>query len=190
MPTRLPHYYYLRLQRLMRRLARSAGTEHEIALGLGIGMFIGLLPLVGIQMVVAAVCATVARANRLAAILPVWLTNPLTLVPIYSFNYWVGRKLVGGPRLRDFLHQFHEVIAPDKGVVDALKTLADMGVDTLLPLWLGCAVVGVAAAVPTYFLGRQLVCDFRRGLAKRRAARHQRLHEARQAQAHPQTDTP
>jgi len=178
---RLVRYIYLRLQRLLRGLARSSGTEHQIALGLGIGMFIGMLPIVGIQMVVSAGCATLARANRLAAILPVWLTNPLTIVPIYSFNYWIGWLLVGGPSLMDFRQEFHKVIAPEKGMVEALKSLAAMGLETLLPLWLGCIIVGLVCAIPTYFAGFAMVRDLRTQLAKRRAKRHKST---------PPTDTP
>lgn len=181
MPERLTRLYWIRIQRALRRVARSHGTTDEIALGVAIGMLIGMTPTVGLQMVIAAFVATLVGANRLSAILPVWITNPLTIAPIYTFNYWIGLQLVGGPDTATFWKSFNEVIQASKeggffeGMWNALSTLAHLGMDIQLPLWTGCFVVGIALAVPSFFVSRRAVTQFRIRLKRRRAARHDRV---------------
>ena len=65
----------MRVHKLLRRLARSTGTSHAIAMGAGIGMFVAMTPTMGFQMIIAAVIATLFRANRVTAILPVWISK-------------------------------------------------------------------------------------------------------------------
>jgi uncharacterized protein (DUF2062 family) len=61
----------------------------EVSWGAALGMYIALLPIVGIQMYVAATLwvfcryALRFRFNLPIAIAMVWLTNPVTVIPIY-----------------------------------------------------------------------------------------------------------
>ena len=178
MPHRLPMFYYLRFKRTLRRIARSAGTPEHIALGAAMGMLICMLPIVGMQMVVATGICLVLRANPLPAVVMVWITNPFTILPIYTFNYWVGTLLVrSGPRIAEFRTHIKEIIrlANETGFSEGLAALGRMGWDIQLPLWTGCFVVGALLAIPTYFLTRHAVVRIRARVAQRRAARETRL---------------
>ena len=74
-------------------LVRPFLTTHDslprVALGASVGMFVGLTPTVGIQMYIVTVIWLVCRyAFRLRFNLPlaislVWISNPVTTVPIY-----------------------------------------------------------------------------------------------------------
>ncbi len=171
-------------RRLLRALGRATGTAHQIAMGVAIGFFVGWLPIVGIQMVVAVVVCQFFRANKIVPIFPIWLTNPVTIVPVYSFNYWIGWLVVGGPPLGDLAAVLRRMITPPEptdemgrfaawweGVKHALAELFDMGWDMQLPLWLGCVVVGLALAVPSYYLTYKFVESFRHAVTKKRQMR-------------------
>lgn len=173
-------FRWLRLQsiRVLRTLFRARGTPHAIALGAAIGVFVGMTPTVGLQMLIGVFIATLVGASRVAAALPAWITNPVTIVPIYSFNYWVGswffRSAPDLERFRSDLYQIRQLSAHG-GFGDALGHLLDLGGDALLPLWLGCVLVGSILAVPTYLAVRWLVVHFRQALARKRAARQDRI---------------
>ena len=175
-------------RRLLRALGRAAGSSHQIALGVAIGFFVGWLPIIGIQMVVAVVVCKIFRANKIVPILPIWLTNPVTMVPIYSFNYWIGWKIAGGPPLGDIAKVLARMIdtpgtGPDvgrvaawwEGVRRAFAELLSMGWNMQLPLWLGCAIIGLALAVPSYCLTRKFVDSFREAVARKRRIRRSLL---------------
>ncbi len=166
--------YWIRFQRIFRRLARGSGTPHQIATGVLIGVIVGMTPTVGLQMIIAVAIAWCLRANRVAAALPVWITNPATVVPIYLFNYEVGKTLVGGPSLRDVKHAI-ESLNQAQGISDGMHRLAQIGWELQLPLWLGCVIVGIACGVPAYFLTLSAVKRIRQRVQHKREMRHDRV---------------
>ncbi|MGB2248999.1 MAG: DUF2062 domain-containing protein [Alcanivorax sediminis] len=98
-----------------------------------IGIFAGLLP-IPLQMGLAALLAVRFHCNLPLSIVLVWISNPVTYVPIFYFNYRIGAWMLGMP--------------PHSG--DAI-TVAWF-VEQLVPLWLGsvvCAVVFGGAAYLT-----------------------------------------
>jgi hypothetical protein len=57
------------------------------------------------------------------------------------------------------------------GVRQVFRELISMGWEMQLPLWLGCAIVGTALAVPSYFLVFRAVDSFRRAVSTKRSRR-------------------
>ena len=188
----------LRTKQIYRRIVRASGTPHEIALGMAVGFFIGWLPIIGIQMAVAVVLCTFLRCNRVVPLFPVWLTNPVTLVPVYSFNYWVGWKLVGGPNLKKVagaIKNLLPAVDPEGpsfwthpwdwcvawladfwiGIEHNIKELFKMGWEIQLPLWLGCAVTGLTLALLSYYITRWAVARFWERVFHKRRLRAERL---------------
>ena len=121
------------LQRFGQRLAEPKLwhlNRRSVAFGLALGLFVGFMPILG-QMFVAAALAIVVRVNLPIA---VWITNPITMGPIYYFSYQVGAAILALP-LCD--HQFtmswewftHEFLAIWE------------------PLLLGSFILGTAAAI-------------------------------------------
>jgi uncharacterized protein (DUF2062 family) len=180
------------LNRLLRALGKASGSSHHVALGVAVGFFIGWLPIVGIQMVVAIIVCGIVRANKVVPIFPIWLTNPATVIPVYSFNYWVGWKIVGGPPLEDLVVVLQKMIRhhdPDPGmgrwemwwmgIRQALGELLSMGWEMQLPLWLGCVIVGLALAVPSYYITYRLVESFRKAVVDKKVERNTRIMKRR-----------
>jgi uncharacterized protein (DUF2062 family) len=119
------------------KFVRLQGSPDDIAKGVALGVFIGMTPTFGFQMIIAAFAATIFRENRLAAILGVWVTNPFTAPFIYVGEYEVGRLLMQLERV-SFVANF------------SFSSLLDLSRDILYPVTLGSLVVGPLIAFLTY----------------------------------------
>lgn len=94
----MPHRYIWRRLRsfIVHSVFRLDDTPHRIALGVAIGFFVTWTPTISIQMILVVALATLLKANKLVGVPFVWISNPLTIVPIYGPNYFIGGKLLGG----------------------------------------------------------------------------------------------
>ena len=154
-------------------------SAHRIALGVAIGVFIALTPTVGAQMVLTVLVATLLGANKVAGVPMAWITNPLTVVPVYSFNYLVGLRLVGGSGLKEVEGAIAAAMDPSLGWGDMARAWWQLMLHAAGPLWAGCAIVGAVAGILSYAAMYYLVTTYRRRykerlrglLAKRRLER-------------------
>lgn len=71
-------------------------NRHAIALGLAIGMFFGLLIPIA-QMPLSAAAAVLLRANLPAAVVSTFVTNPVTVAPLYYVAWRLGATVLGEP---------------------------------------------------------------------------------------------
>ncbi len=126
------------------RFARLRGAPDEIAKGFALGIFIGMTPTFGLQMLLAALFALLLRENKLAAVLGVWISNPLTAPFIYALEYESGRLLLGMPHA----HLPGEF---------SLAALGSLGWEVLIPLTVGSLVYGVISAFLAYALTLRLI---------------------------------
>lgn len=126
------------------RFVRLRGLPEEIAKGVALGIFIGMTPTFGFQMAIALFFAYLLRENRLAAILGVWITNPVTAPVIYAIEYEIGRILLGMPRAK----------LPAEFTWGAY---ADLGWNIMYPIWVGGIVAGVILGALSYFVTLRIV---------------------------------
>jgi len=141
-------YWYLRVLRLQ-------GSPQYLARGIASGVFSGCFPLFGLQIIIGVAIATVIRGNRIMAAAATWVSNPFTYVPLFAFNYQVGDRLLGRQPINGFSD------------LDSFKTWMDMGAEVSSRLMLGSTVVGIGAALGSYYGGIILIHNLRR----RRTAR-------------------
>ena len=125
-------YLYLRFIRLR-------GTAEEVARGMALGVFIGLTPTMGIQMPIAFFFAMLLKENKIAAIIGVWISNPMTAIPIYTYNFKIGKYLLGTPDIK----------MPD---FSSLNEVMVLGHDLILPLTIGSLIAGAFSATVAYFI--------------------------------------
>lgn len=145
--TRCCRYYYL-------RLIRQRGSAAATARGLSAGIFAGLFPLFGLQTVIGLGIATVCRGNKIVAVAATWVSNPLTYVPIFFFNFRVGLltlRLIRVKRELPDLDAFRSLISSPDNL--AFQELLDLGGLVAGALFLGCFVVGSISAIVSYFGG-------------------------------------
>jgi uncharacterized protein (DUF2062 family) len=94
-------------------LWKSHSSPHEIALGIAVGVFIGVTPFYGLHLIMAFIVALVLkRVNKVALFLAVNISLPPTIPFITWAGYEIGRSILGSayPPLgwNDFLHFSHE----------------------------------------------------------------------------------
>ena len=83
------------LRRGMQRLLRLEGSPGQRSRGLAAGVFAGCFPFFGFQTLLGVALASLLRGNRILAAASTWVSNPFTYVPLYWFNYTVGKRLLG-----------------------------------------------------------------------------------------------
>lgn len=130
------------------RFLRLKGTTEEVARGTALGIFIGMTPTMGFQMPIALFCALILRMNKLAAVLGVWITNPLTAPFIYGLEYETGRRILGMERVH----------IPEELSWVGLK---EFGWDVALPLGVGSLVYAVVCTIIAYYLSLWLIPRFK-----------------------------
>lgn len=112
--------------------------RHNTAKAFAIGLFWMSIP-VPSQMFMAAISAIIWRANLPVSVALVWISNPLTMPPIFYFNYVIGTLILGT--------NTENSLGFEMSLDWLLNTLGELW----LPLFLGSFVVGMALAIISYF---------------------------------------
>ncbi|GEM_PF-608765 len=159
-----------------RKLLQLDDTPESIALGAAVGMFIAWTPTVGIQMVMVFLLALVIPMNRLAAVIFIYISNPLTMIPFYYLSYLLGLQILGdqGMSYDEFLVFFNEIqeVASRETYWTAMKVfLEQLGYPVLKALTLGGTLIGILTAIPTYPLTLKWVKGYRESRRKANASR-------------------
>jgi len=126
-----------------------------------LGIFVAFLPFPG-HMITAALLALVLRVNIPVAAVSTWVTNPVTMGPLYYFAYEVGSDLLRRtPRPFEFELSF--------------AWLIDGFVHIWEPLLLGCVLLGALSSLLGYvaldLLWRASISDYLRRRRARRSSR-------------------
>ncbi len=74
-------------------------NRHSVARAMAIGLFWAMIPM-PLQMAAAAAVAIPARANLPISIGLVWLTNPITMPPVFYCSYKFGAWMTSTPTLQ------------------------------------------------------------------------------------------
>ncbi len=103
-----------------------------------VGLFCAFIPL-PFQMLIAVALALLTRAHIAISVLLVWVSNPITMPPIFYFCYLVGREILGLPEKPFFFELSLEWW--DHAVAGIWH-----------PFLLGCLVMGLIAGISGYFI--------------------------------------
>ncbi len=113
-------------------------NRHGVSRAIFIGIFWCFLPL-PFQMAAAAFCAIWFNANLPLSVALVWISNPLTMPPIFYFNYKVGAWLLGRP-VRSFEFQL------------SWSWISNRIVEIGIPLYFGSIIIATVAACASYLI--------------------------------------
>ncbi len=139
---RLLRYFYLKLVRLKDK-------PHTVALGLAIGVFVGFTPTIPIQTYIALAFAVLFRGSKIAAIMGVWISNPLNMAAFYYLDFKVGKWI---------LHSQVAFKPMDYSVFTLLQEAQKM----IKVMMVGGIFLGIPAGILTYLLTYQLVLRSKR----------------------------
>jgi uncharacterized protein (DUF2062 family) len=159
MPVR---YVLNRLKRFfVYRVLHVDDTPHRIALGLAIGIFVTWTPTIGLQMLLTIALSWLLRANKAVGVPFVWISNPLTVPPIYGPNYLVGCWILGGDYDWHRFWAFAKAVASGGSWIERFNAGWQAMLQIFWPLWLGSIVVGLILGTMTYFATRFAVVKYR-----------------------------
>jgi len=153
-------------------------TPHRIALGVAVGMFVTWTPTIPCQMVLTIAISALLRANKFVGVPFVWISNPLTLVPVYGPNYLLGAWVLGGRytwgHFMAAMKQAGE-FAVEGSWVEVFLAKAHAYWEAFWPifppLWLGSVIVALAIGALSYVGTYYGVVAFRRHRSLHRPAR-------------------
>jgi uncharacterized protein (DUF2062 family) len=126
----------------LREILSVKEPPHKVAAAFALGIFIGMSPLLGIHTILGIFLAWQLRLNKLVTLIGVYVTNPWTIVPIYSFGTWVGTKILGIEQIMPHVDWAHIT----------WKILFAEFEHLLMPFIVGCTVDGAIAAAIGYIV--------------------------------------
>lgn len=85
--------HHPRAMRLLERVGCLRLERGIVARGVAVGLFVGLTPTVGFQTVLMLGFCALLRGNFIAAFAVSWISNPLTLTPLYLGYYLLGKQI-------------------------------------------------------------------------------------------------
>ncbi len=126
------------------------GPPRKIALGMAIGVFVGVTPTIPFHTAIILVLIFISRQNLTAALLGAWITNPVTIPFFYLAEYKLGAVLLG-------LNEYDIVLS-----CYSLEEILKAGWDIFYPLQIGGLVLAPFFAVPAYFITHKAVIASRK----------------------------
>jgi uncharacterized protein (DUF2062 family) len=113
------------------------------------GIWISMLPIVGIQMIVVFFISLLVRANLPLIVALQWISNPLTMGPIYFADYKIGMILIN---LMGLKYPKNNLLSRNYDWSEfSMKELLRL-LDTFPPMFLGGSVLGIFMGVFAVFL--------------------------------------
>ena len=157
-------YYYLRFIRLR-------GEPNELALGMAFGVFTGMMPIMPFQIAAAVTLAIFFKGSKITAALGTWISNPLNWYFIYFYNFKLGAFILRIPEENTIFSSVMQAIQAGEESMAIVGKILGAGGMGLAAFLVGGFVMGVVAAVPSYFVFLPM---FRRLRAWRRARRERK----------------
>jgi len=108
-------------------------NRRSVANATAVGLFCAFLPM-PFEMLVAALGALWFNGNLPLAVTWVWISNPLTWIPLYTLPYWIGSWILG------------------KEPAAAGHITMSVLIESYAALWVGCLIFAVAASACGYFI--------------------------------------
>lgn len=136
-------------------------SPDRLALAFAVGVFIAFTPTVGIHTVSAIFLAWVLRINRVVTFAGTLVSNPYTVIPIYGICLWFGSKILG-QRIGLNIDWKNQSLWDLWGGIKPL----------LLPLFLGATILGIGAAIVSYFTLYYLIQRYRKSVKDRNKVRY------------------
>lgn len=155
-----------KLRFFWRRVLLLRATPHEVALGFAIGVFSACTPFLGAQTLLAFALAFVLRVSMPAAILGTFISNPLSWPAIWSASYVAGALLLGqdpayaADHLTDTANALGATLSAPSP--ETLNTAVDYLSPIIEPMVVGGLLVGLIAAIFSYYPTRRAVRVFQR----------------------------
>jgi uncharacterized protein (DUF2062 family) len=138
----------LNIREFVQRVKNLEGDPHYVAMGMAIGVFIGITPTIPFHTVLAVALAFILRGSKAAAALGVWFSNPVTAPFFYWGSYKVGMYFLGNPVPFDIKYE-------------SVLELLDLGMDVTIAMIAGGVILGILPGIASYFITRKIITSIR-----------------------------
>lgn len=165
---------------LLEKIKKLQGNPHYIAMGMAIGVFVGITPTIPFHTALAIALAFILRGSKPAAAIGVWIANPLTIPLFYYGGYKVGDFLWGGnhgdmPDIGAMLHTLESNL-PVLEKFELIKDFLSHHFEVASLMLAGSVVLAVIPTIASYFITRRLVARTYTGvkvISKARNTKHE-----------------
>ncbi len=141
--TRQLQYYYWRFIRLK-------GNPEALALGMALGIFSGLMPVVPFQTALAIFLALVFGGSKITAALGTWISNPLNWYFVYYLDYRIGAAILGLPEKNRGVSSVIGALERGAEGMAVVKTVLGTGGSIIAAFILGGFILGLLLASLSY----------------------------------------
>ena len=118
---------------------RKGLAPEEIAMGIAVGNFVGILPFLGLHTVLGVAFAHVLRLNQIVVFLGAQISNPLSFPFILAISAQIGSLILNGSFLEIKLHGVNIVS------------------HYIVPVLLGSIVLGLSVGSLSYFTALRVI---------------------------------
>jgi uncharacterized protein (DUF2062 family) len=126
-----------------------------IARGVATGVLVSWTPTMPFQLVLTVIFCVLFRGNIPLGLLATWISNPITFLPIFAGNLYVGCWLLGIPFPLGMINELMEAQSWSVAMNQILQSF-------LVPLWVGSLAVGIPVTVLAFFLSHGMATRLRR----------------------------
>ncbi len=139
--------FMIRFRENLRHVLSLDESPRKIAMSFSVGIFIGMSGLIGLQTVTSLIMAWALRLNKVAVLTGAFITNPWSIIPIYTFSTWIGIKVMGMGEI------FPNVDWRTVTVLNALEKLSHV----ILPFFVGTTLVAAVSGLVSYIIIKKTV---------------------------------
>jgi len=142
-------YYYLKLIALR-------DEPHELALGMAIGVFSGMMPIIPFQTALAVTLALFFKASKITAALGTWVSNPLNWYFLYYYSYKIGIVLFGLPERKKIFSSIMAAMESGEAPMILVAKIIGAGGTIAAAFLVGGFVMGIVAGPASYLVSFQI----------------------------------
>ena len=154
---------------------RLKGEPHELALGMAIGVFAGMMPIVPFQTALAVTIALFFRSSKITAALGTWVSNPLNWYFLYRYSYKLGGIILGLPEQNKVFSSITDAMSAGEESMVVVGKILGAGSAFVSALLLGGFVMGIVLASPAYFIFLKVFRSIRAWRRSRKERRNWRV---------------
>ena len=135
-------------------LMRKKDTAESIAHGMGIGVFIGMIPIIPFQTVIAVLACSIFKKNKFAGVIGTNIfTNAINAPVTFYLLHFFGKPFlhteIDYQQLKDLIVNF------------SFSKIAEFGIDIYLEIIIGGVIIGTVLYPVSYYLTLNTVLKFR-----------------------------
>ena len=158
-----------RFRSLVDRIKKLQGDPRYIAMGMAIGVFVGVTPTIPFHTVIAVALAFVLKGSKPAAAIGVWFANPITIPIFYIGSFKLGTLILNKP-------------IPFDVKFESINELMTLGLDVTIAMIVGGAVLGILPAILAYILTYRFVVIVREKARRKKQAKKENYNQESRSQ--------